>query len=73
MAQCACLETCPFFNDKMENMPAIAGMIKQAFCLGSFEKCARYMVFEKLGRPGVPTDLYPSQTTRVTEILRSAG
>ena len=69
MAECQCLSGCPFFNDKMQNMPSMAGMIKEKYCLGDNTACARYMVFKTLGREKVPPDLYPAQGDRAKQIL----
>ncbi len=72
MTDCECLEKCPFFHDKMENMPSMAGMLKQRYCQGEWGLCARHRVFCALGRSAVPTDLFPNQVERVDEII-SAG
>ena len=69
MADCECLEKCPFFNDKMEDMPSTAAIYKTRFCKDDFNGCARYMVFKKLGREKVPTNLFPNQVERAQEIL----
>ncbi len=34
-------------------------MMKKRYCQGSNVHCARYMVFKKLGRDKVPSDLFP--------------
>lgn len=69
MTDCACLEKCPFFNDQMADMPAIAELQKSRYCLGDWSSCARHMVFEKLGRESVPSDLFPTQQDRAITIL----
>lgn len=69
MADCECLSKCPFFNDKMKNMPAMAATYKRNYCQGEFAKCARYMVFKALGRDKVPADLFPNQGDRAKAIL----
>jgi len=63
---------CPFFNDKMANMPTIAEMMKQDICKGDFSKCARYMVFKALVSEKVPEDLIPKQVDWVEEIIARA-
>jgi hypothetical protein len=72
MAECICLPTCAFFNDKMGNMPATAAMMKTRYCLGDSSQCARHMVFSVLGREAVPATLYPAQVDRAREILAGA-
>lgn len=69
MAQCECLPGCPFFNDKLTNMPAVSDMLKQQYCLDDFESCARYRVFKAKGKAAVPGDLYPNDVTRVQNLL----
>ena len=69
MAECQCVPQCIFFNDKMSGMPAMADMMKQKFCRGDFESCARYKVFKALGSDGVPPDLFPNQEARVRQML----
>lgn len=71
MADCECLAGCPFFFDKMENMPSMADIYKRNYCQGDSANCARHRVFERLGKGGVPSDLYPNDSLRADEILRS--
>ncbi len=72
MANCECLEGCPFFNDKMDNMPALANIFKKNFCRGDYSQCARHMVFEKLGKPAVPPTLFPNEKEKAETILAKA-
>lgn len=72
MADCALIETCIFFNDKMAEMPGMAGLYKQRYCREDNLSCARYTVFKALGRENVPTDLYPNDLARANEIVVSA-
>jgi len=67
MGKCEKLEKCPFFNDKLANMPKTAAMIKQTYCLSDPSKCARYIVF-KAGL-NVPQDLFPYNLERAEEII----
>jgi uncharacterized membrane protein YkvA (DUF1232 family) len=69
MAECECLPRCPFFNDKMTNMPIMADMTKKAYCMQDPSQCARYIVAAKLGREAVPADLFPNQCDRAGRIL----
>lgn len=71
MADCELLPGCLFFNDKMASMPAAADMMKSRYCHGNKSNCARYMVYQKLGRPKVPPDLYPGDLERAKLILSS--
>jgi hypothetical protein len=73
MADCVCLPTCIFFNDKMAAMPVAADMMKKKFCHSQNAGCGRYMVFSTLGKGQVPSDLYPNQADRAKTILAQAG
>jgi hypothetical protein len=68
MADCELIDTCLFFNDQMADMPSMSNIIKDRYCRGSNTLCARHMVFRKLGREKVPSDLYPSQLERADEL-----
>ena len=67
--ECELLSTCIFFNDKMGHMPVTASLMKQQYCRGNFEQCARYQVFKTLGRSAVPGDLLPLCGERCDRIL----
>jgi hypothetical protein len=68
MAECESLAKCPFFNDRMAEMPAMAAMLKKRYCLGDKSNCARWAVRRALGPEAVPADLIPNQMDRA-EIL----
>ncbi len=69
MADCVCVPGCPFFNDRMAGMPALANQMKRKYCQGNFETCARFTVMKALGRERVPADMFPNQVERAAEIL----
>jgi hypothetical protein len=69
MAQCPSLAKCPFFNDKMANMPAVAQMIKTRYCLTDNAECARWMVRQALSPDKVPGNLYPKDFERAKTII----
>jgi len=69
MADCELLSKCIFFNDKMSNKPGTAEMMKKDKCRGNKQNCARYMVFSKLGRENVPSDLFPNQVEKAKIII----
>lgn len=73
MAECECLARCPFFNDRMANMPALADTMKDKYCQGGFETCAWHQVFKVLSSEGVPLDLFPNQLDRVPGLLAGAA
>jgi hypothetical protein len=63
------LAGCPFFNDKMSGSAATAALLKQKYCHGDKNTCARYSVLMALGKEKVPADLYPHQTERLPALL----
>ena len=71
MPDCECLAACPFFNDKMADMPSMAGIYKNKYCRGEFSSCARYMVSKALGRDKTPPDLFPNQLSRAQELINA--
>ncbi len=73
MPECPKLSRCPFFSNKLQNMPAVAEMAKASYCRGGHhESCARFIVSQALGPAAVTDDLFPDQTDRVSELLRRA-
>lgn len=70
--ECDCLPACPFFNGRMQNMPTMSEMLKQRFCRGEPDACARCMVVKTLGRAAVPFDLFPDEAERARELIDSA-
>jgi hypothetical protein len=71
MADCECLPKCPFFHDRMANMPAVASLLKTSYCKGDARSCARYQVFKALGPGKAPVDLYPNQIERVKAVIQA--
>ena len=69
MTVCDWLPTCPFFDDRMQGMDDTAELVKDGLCRGDYEACARYQVARTIGRKCVPPDLYPTQLSRVKEII----
>ncbi|RII25397.1 MAG: hypothetical protein CXR31_14490 [Geobacter sp.] len=69
MTDCELLKTCIFFNDKMQNMPSTAEVIKLRYCNGDYTDCARFTIFKAVGREKVPQDLFPNQIEKAREII----
>ncbi len=67
MASCEKLQACPFFNDQLPNMPSVSGLLKETYCLGDKEACARYQVSSE--KIAVPRDLFPSDNARANKII----
>ncbi len=71
VAECELLPTCPFFNDKMANMPISKEYIKKNYCRQNNMMCARYMVYKAHGREKVPPTLYPSEINKAIRLISS--
>ena len=69
MTDCEFLKKCLFFNDKLENMPKAADMMKETYCQWRYTECARYKIANVLGKSAVPHDVFPSDDRRATKIL----
>ena len=69
MSDCPKLPNCPFFNDRMENMPDMAASLKRRYCRGAYDACARYMVYMRKGSGMVPVDLFPNEADRALIII----
>lgn len=72
MSECEFLQACPFFNDKLKDLPGLTKLYKSTYCLGAEkENCARYIVRNALGKEKVPPDLYPNQLDRAQQLISS--
>lgn len=70
VSSCPKLPQCPFFNERLVKMPAIAEMAKDHYCRsGKYESCARYLVAKIFGSSAVPDNLYPDQRDRANSII----
>jgi hypothetical protein len=63
MVGCEKLDECPFYNDRLVNMPSVSEAMKRRYCLRYYKQCARYVVKTSLGRKYVPADLFPNDIT----------
>lgn len=73
MADCTLMQTCIFFNDKMSGMPGMSSIYKQRYCKEDHLGCARYQVFEAVGREHVPADLFPNENDRAAGVISSVA
>jgi hypothetical protein len=71
MPRCELIESCIFFNDQMANMPSTSAVYKKIYCEQDWATCGRYMVFKTIGREHVPKDLFPNQSDRAADIIKS--
>ena len=70
MADCPMLSGCPFFHDRMKNMPATSEIYKKNYCRGDNTNCARFMVRQTVGPEHVPADLFPNQRERAETLIK---
>ena len=69
MANCEMLAKCVFFNDKVQNMPSTAELMKHRYCRGDNSDCARYKIVVSIGKEKVPPDLFPHEGQKAGEII----
>ncbi len=69
MAECKCISTCPFYNNRLAKTPLMSEILKWKYCFADSASCARYIIEEKLGESYVPDDLVPNRMDRVYQIL----
>ena len=72
MTDCPCLPKCPFFHDRMADMPAMAHKLNDKYCHADYANCARYLVFKALGPGRSPDTLFPGQTDQARRIIAAA-
>jgi len=72
MSDCEVLSSCPFFNEKMDDMPEHAELFKTLYCRKNNRICARYIVSSELGPDQVPSDLFPNHVEKANKILAEA-
>lgn len=70
MVGCEFLSGCPFFHEKMDNMPAAVREMKWRYCKTAKMQCARYMIAQVLGKGEVPEDLFPNQIERARYLIK---
>lgn len=69
MQDCELLVECLFFNDKLKNMPKASDIMKKMYCKWHYTKCARYKIAMAMGKKAVPTDMFPGDSLRASDML----
>jgi len=69
MPNCEAISGCPFFNDKLPNMPSLSAWLKIEYCQDKYSNCARFRVRQALGGGQVPSNLFPNEDIRATNII----
>ncbi len=69
---CELASNCPYFGAGMKAKPQTAAMFRARYCRGHQSQCARYEVYELLGRDAVPVELAPNEHLRAMMIMRAS-
>ena len=69
MSNCEIAKTCPFYNDKMSDMPDNADKLKEDYCNSNNLHCARFMVFQAIGEDKIPGDLLPNEKEKAYPLI----
>jgi hypothetical protein len=68
---CEKRHNCEFFSEIMVNMPKSSNYIKEKYCLGHYESCARYRIYKEFGEELIPDRLLPSDADFLFSIQQS--
>jgi UTP-glucose-1-phosphate uridylyltransferase len=71
MNKCPVLEQCRFFNNVLENMPAISESLMEQYCLGDNTECARFFIFDEIGKEHLPDDVFPHEMEKAKKLVRN--
>lgn len=66
---CEFIDSCLFFNDRMQDMPPTSLVLKKLYCLGNNRNCARFMLKRSLGIESVPETLFPNESKEAQRLL----
>ena len=67
---CDLIEGCQFFKDNMENLPKAAEYVKNKLCLGNYQSCSRFKIYQEYGGENIPYGLYPGDAEDVMKAVR---
>lgn len=67
---CPHIDRCPFFNDRLKDMPSMSNIYKRNYCKKEYERCARFRVSAAIGKENVPLDLFPNQDEKAEKIIK---
>ena len=60
MARCRYTETCPFFTAGVGYSPGLFEAMRDRYCLGDSDDCARLLAITVVGRENVPAEMLPT-------------
>lgn len=71
MKSCAYIEQCKNLSDKHGlQMPKLASIFRERYCMDQFDQCARYRVAAVLGPMQIPDFMLPSQIEWAAQIIQ---
>jgi hypothetical protein len=71
MKICENLERCLYFKQIHSGTAAFAEELKNMYCCGNQNNCARYMVFKELGQEYIDNSLAPYMSHKANEIIEN--
>ncbi len=71
MPDCSSLAKCPFFHDRLANMPKVAELYKKSYCKTDCSSCARYQYRTAVGKPP-PDGLMSNQADVAARLIAEA-
>ena len=60
MAQCKLYASCFFYNDLVADMPHSTEHLREKYCEGDFNECARFKIAQLHGQDYVPKYMFPN-------------
>lgn len=69
MKDCELLQRCPFFNNRLTEMPSMAELFKKKYCKNDWASCARYMIRKQIGIEHMPENLWPNQQSKAEALI----
>ena len=73
MQECELINTCPFYNGQLKGDEEQINNLKEKYCKSNNLNCARYMIFNALGREHMPDGLFPHQKEKAYELISKSG
>lgn len=71
MCTCPVLDQCPFFKNKLTNMPPNSEVHKINYCINDSFKCARLLAARILGTNSIPQNLLPNEMLKIEELINT--
>ena len=69
MEYCERFSNCPFYAEKLKDLPAMAEGFRKMYCFNVKPNCARYILLKELGPDKVPVGLFPNDFETAKDII----